>query len=354
MMKRHLTHGLYVILLLFSLSGTVFASVETWNVCGESPVFFNFSANHDYYSRDIPVKYSYEAKVLSAIRQKLVGQKRIQNVPVIFRISSPLFGKLPSPQIVLEKNGCLIENEEDEKSLGMCYIISLDNSYDFPDFLVFMLALQKLTDKDKIIFDDPIVFKTMKSLLNRDISTFQNVSIRLDVIPSPDRRCLAYVVWERGGCTFKVSNADGEIKSLEPLFSYPALKPIWSLDSRYLAYASLKDIKIFDTRSNRTTTVSMDSLEKVIRNELLMVFIPGSNYLIFAFDTNLFSDYDIFVYKPYQPDQPGMFDAGKKIYSHKAAEEKIKEIMDSGKFGTRVNYNKQPSSSMYSKPGRLP
>jgi hypothetical protein len=78
--------------------------------------------------------------------------------------------------------------------------------------------------------------------------------------------------------------------------SYPADRPKWSPDSRYLTVASLKSVGIFDTTNGEWSEINLPGVngENGVPNyQIFTSFDLPSNSLLIARDLNVFSNYEI-------------------------------------------------------------
>lgn len=285
----------FAILLVFIATPTknIPAIVEVWSyVESHSKVFINFSSPYDYYTRDIPFRYIHEADGLNFVRQDLVNQGKIQDLPIL--ISLP-FSSLDPAQVSLEKNGLLRQNEADEKPLGECYKIHVVGKPTYGDLATLVAALQHLKEKKQKI--EILSLEKLKGELSQDLARYQNIVQHFDPIWSPNGRFLLYTVWSDGEVFFELFDAKSKTTlRLEPLNDYMVVRPVWSGNSRYIAYASLNEVKVFDVTKKNTQTVALTSLLEGGRLETLISFDVSKGKLLFAADTNGLTSYHIYSY----------------------------------------------------------
>ncbi|MFA5246211.1 MAG: hypothetical protein WC380_12990, partial [Pedobacter sp.] len=252
--ERLLKTLVYFIVLFFLLQArNLFATVDMWQIIDcKSRIFINFCSNHDDFPRNILFEYRHEIEALDYVRNTLIREKKIEDIPILIilprdfpgwgpRIWIKPLGEERGTQISIENNGLLLR-EEGEKlfsNLGRCYTIyipSQQESYD--KLLILTMALQFLmTEKAKITVPD---ISELKKSLEQDLPGFSNILLHFDPVPSPDGKTVIQTVWRDGTVNFElVSTASKSIRKLEPLKGYMAYLPLWSPDSRYVAYASL-------------------------------------------------------------------------------------------------------------------
>jgi len=254
-------------------------------------VFLNFTCNHDYYARDRVFRYRHSVAALEVVRERLVRQKKIRPLPLVVRIPDPGFSGSPKQtRIALQRRGDLIQGDRITRSLGPCYEITVvgDDSYD--TLLALTVALPRLTPAH------PVLAVPDVSRLGADLSAFRGIEIRHDPIPARDWQYVLYTIWRDGSVRFALEDrTSGALRSLEPLDGYPATRAVRSPDARYFAYASLRQIKLFDRRENRTRTIPL-SPEIPAPNEVLLGFNDSGTRLVFTGDRNLLSEYPVFVH----------------------------------------------------------
>ena len=287
-----------VVLMITILSvKNIFATVISETVVhSNAGVFITFSHNHDYYRRDRLFIYKNEVDALEFVQQKLISQNRIQDIPIIIKLPLPKWLSVAERklQISLESKYSLNEGEG-EIYFGRCYIVELDSEeINHEDLLVLIAMLQKLTPEEPKTRD--IDFKKMKNSWSKELAEFQNV-IQKYPISAPNKQFLFNTIWQDGVVHFELLNvAANTIQELEPLDGYLAVNPLWSKDSRYVAYASLKEIKIFDTNTNTAKTISLSSILEPKNLEIIISFNVSNDSLKFSIDTNALSNYNSYVY----------------------------------------------------------
>jgi hypothetical protein len=295
---------LLVVFLLFALpfqnasatviSGYIFESTS-------SKVFINLFVNHNYYSRDIPFRYTHQVEALEVVHATLSDQGKIQDIPILIFPPSQFFTGPSQHTLISLKANCSINSGDAagdssyDRSLGVCYEMYVEEELNHENLLVLTLELQKLEAQGQQREISNI--DELKQELSADLKEFQSITLDFDPIPSPDGRFHIAIAWKDGQVRFELSNqALSTTQTLEFLEEYMAVQPIWSPDSQYVAYASLDEIKIFDVDKNTTETLSISSLFEGSHVETLISFQISENKLTFAGDTNLLDDYKIYEY----------------------------------------------------------
>lgn len=275
------------------------ATVEIGQIVRSGKVFLNFTYNHNYYAHDRDFRYRHAVAGLDVVRERRLRQGKIRPLPLLVRIPDPrLSNASGQTRIALSKRGELMEGEveggEGRRSIGPCYEITVvgDDSYD--TLLALTVALPRLTSAKPVLAVPDV--SRLRAELSREIAAFRGIEIRQDPAPAPDGRRVLSTIWRDGSVRFAIADRrSGAVRSLEPLDGYPATRAVWSPNARYVAYASLRQIKLFDRRENRTRTIPLTG-DIPKPNEVLLAFKRGGTRLIFAGDVNWFSEYLVFVH----------------------------------------------------------
>jgi len=289
------------------INNFIYASIEYWYIIeNSSKVFINFSASYSYFSHSIPLEYWHNLSGLEYVREHLVSQKKIQDIPILIVIPSLLFGANSKQiKISLEEEGFLLKNEgeshDDKISIGRCYKIYIPGTPSYENLLLLLISTVNLSpEKREILITD---ISQLEKDLSASTINFHNIIQHFDPVWSPDGKSVAYTVWQDGKVHLEViSFLKKSVRKIEPLDGYIACDAVWSQNSRYLAYASLKEIKIFDTFEDKTQTIPVLPLlqsneeEPVCLCEILISFDTSGEEFLFSADKSLFSCYDVYSY----------------------------------------------------------
>jgi hypothetical protein len=194
----------------------------------------------------------HEVEALDVVRQALLRQQRIHDLPILIR--DPWSGPDPS-RISLQRN-CQVSYGEGwgpDIHLGDCYLIELaPNS--FENLLAMTVTLPELTAGVPAV--EVKDFAALRVRRSAEIQGFKSLVLHFDPIWSPNGTRLLYTVWEAGKVhsEFLEPPSPAAIR-LEPLEENLATRPVWSGDSRFIAYASLRTVKVFDTETRTTRTL---------------------------------------------------------------------------------------------------
>lgn len=129
---------------------------------------------------------------------------------------------------------------------------------------------------------------------------FRAIVQHFDPIWSPDGRWLIYLVWKDGRVWFELLDHTSETaRRLEPMSDYVAARPVWSRDSRYVGFASLREVKIIEANTGVTRTIQPAKISQGGRTEISLMF-DRRGCLNVSFDTNALGGWEIFAYLPTQ------------------------------------------------------
>ena len=274
-----------------NVGGYVFKSIS-------SKVLLNFFANYNYFSRDLPFRYIHQIEALDEVRSELVENKKLQDISFLVTMPHP-FSPFPEHTEISLKDECSTDPGDSSgrrhTPIGPCYQIYIIEEPTHSNLLTLTLALQGLTSENSKIEVQDI--QKLKDELSNELASFQNIIQYFDPIWAPNSESVLYTVWQDGKIHFELLEpVTKQAHSLEVLSDYMIIRPIWSPDSQYIAYASINEIKIFDTQTSTHRYISLESLFSGSNNETLLTFNDIAGQLTFAQDTNLFDSYDIYAY----------------------------------------------------------
>jgi hypothetical protein len=187
-------------------------------------------------------------EAIDVVRQDLLQRHRIRDLPILVWSGSG--------SIYLGSGSACELNYGDAAPFGPymenCYGI-VGAGRGFEDLLAMTVALPELSEKTpRLDMQDPTASQSSRSL---EIQRHRKTVLHFDPIWSPNGARLIYTVWESGAVRFEVLELPSRTAiKLEPLGEYMATRPIWSGDSRFIAYASLRTVKVFDTQKRTTWT----------------------------------------------------------------------------------------------------
>ncbi len=293
------THRLLAVAITFAVAlasaGPGLASVLVGEVIesASGKVLMNLFGNHG-----IPLELLFpavhEVEALDVVRLALLRQGKIRDFPILIVRDFSTMGAWPRSNEISFGDGCVAsygETVTPSKHLGRCYLIILDGAVSHEDFVATTVALSGLSPGGRITVKDLAAFRGARSAA---IRRFGNLVLHFDPIWSPDGTRFLYTVWESGRSRFELLEASsGTVIKLEPLDAYMATRPIWSGDSRFVAYASLRSVKVFDTQTQTPRTfrpkappVEMYALMLFEGTQLHFAFFNGNTgYETYAYDT---------------------------------------------------------------------
>lgn len=292
------------LLISFSLTRPDFAAatVEVGDVASSGRTYINYFANHNYLPKDRTLLYAYSVRALEKIRQRLVAEGKLDNIPVIFNIPSDVF-PLDSPNTTIKKTtSCRLgygDTSADPAApeIENCYYIYFVGKPDFRTFLALLVSTAQLSPP-KLSQDIPDL-ESLSVGLGSTLAPYLGTSYYSQPVWSPDSRFTVFGVWQDGVYSGEIYDVQADsYTSLPALDGNVAVEPVWSPDSRYLVFASLSQIQSFDTNTKATQAINISSQTNGKNYDLLISFSPSENLILYAFDTNLLAGYQIYEFHP--------------------------------------------------------
>jgi len=285
------------------------ATVSVWSIVFGDKVHINFCSNHDYYPRSILIESRHTVCALDCVRDVLVSEGKLRDIPIHIILPRDLTGWSPGPgyrwsnyetAVFLEENGVLLENEADEvKKLGPCYAIYIPHREEsYEKLLMLTCALQFLTkDQQKIEYQNTA---DIKEKVASEADRFKEMIIHFDPIWSPDSNSLIYTVWQNGAMHLEFASIpDRSVLKLKPLRGYMTCTPRWSPDSKYIVYTSLKEARIFDTVANVERCVMPFPFRSgEYSMEAVVTFSKKTGNITVVYDTGAFGEWRVVAYYP--------------------------------------------------------
>jgi hypothetical protein len=300
--KSFLRAALCLLLGFLVFGGRAFATVEGWEIIGgPARVAINYSSNHGYYPRNRPYAFRYQCAALEAVRRDLVLQGKLENEPILIRIPDAHFTSNPRrTRLSLETIG-LQRGDTEEILPARRYVIEWNGAarpepttrafYD--DLLLLTLGLQKLNAKNRslTIFD----WSNLRREYSRQAASYRNIVQHFDPVWSPDNRFLVFTHWQNGHADFYVLDvARRVVWKLPSLRSAPSGRPVWSDDGKFLAYADLQTVVIFQTENHQSQTLDSPFNNRYEPQEVMLNFHSQQKLktiLRISGAINAFSDY---------------------------------------------------------------
>ena len=177
--------------------------------------------------------------------------------------------------------------------LGDCYEITVRHtSVAFADALAMTTALPELSAVFRALeIGDLTTFRSARAVR---LKPYEGLVLHFDPVWSPDSARLLYAVWSNGEIRFEVLEASSDVVTrLDALEGYMAVPPVWSGDSRFVAYASPDMVKFYDVQT-RTTRTFRPTPDPAARARTMLEF-EGTR-LYFAFDVNYFGGEEAYLY----------------------------------------------------------
>lgn len=194
---------------------------------------------------DVQFRSVHVVEALDVIRQDLLQRQRIRDLPI--KVTA-------GPSWIYLGSGSVCElNYGDASPYGpqmeSCYGI-VGAGHDFEDLVMMVVTLPDLSSKNPSL--DPTASQSTRSA---EVQRYRKTVLHFDPIWSPNGARVIYAVWDSGTVRFEYLEPPSRTPiKLEPLGQYMATEPVWSGDSRFVAYASLRTVKVFDTQARTTWT----------------------------------------------------------------------------------------------------
>ena len=282
----------------FILGNSVKATVEVGEIKGYGKTYINYFMNHDYIGRDKLYLYEYSVKALERVRKQLVKEGKLKDNWVVWKIPSAVF-ELESEKTVLEKKvTCSLSYGETGgnypvSELNECYSIYYVGYQSYQNLLALLLTLPRLTDQNPKITVDNI--EELSNNFKQQVQIYAGGIYFSNPVWSLDSKFAAFGIWNDGLFSYEVYDVEQEKYFKTDSLKYEiATEPIWFPTGRYFSYASLSEINVFDVTTGKTENVDISNLTDNKNFELLLSYDVDENRILFAFDKNLLSNYDIY------------------------------------------------------------
>lgn len=273
------------VLLIVLASASMAPATNPWAYLARSSsgmLFFNvWSLGYSPLASDQVFWLQHEAEAIDFVRRGLVRQGKIQNLPVL--VSFPRTQK--SSWISLDPD-CTVSEGQSGKLIGRCYVVGYVDPDVTPgrrdgheNLLALTASLAQLSPaKDGIDVDD---LDAVRTTLAAETAPFKGIVHHFDPIWSPDGRDIIYLVWEDGRVWFELFDPSSRaVRQLEPLRGYVAARPVWSPDSRYVAVASLRDVRIVDVRTGKAKAIRPAGMSERFRATIALNFERDGRLLL--------------------------------------------------------------------------
>jgi hypothetical protein len=222
---------------------------------GDYKVFFLYNLEDGIIDDAQALTDHYNAKAINKIRETLAAQKRIMDIPVIYNMLRSGLRISYRPSFEAESEGRAYYTFDD------CYVIDLgQENYDLREYI---FALQRENNNTGELPMEE--FQSMR----KDWQDEFNASIQAPLVfnyPAPDMKKSVSVQWKDDQASFSLVSKKGDpINGLGAPEGVIASEPLWSGNSRYVAYASLLDVKIYDIMTGKEKTTLEASIADQLR-----------------------------------------------------------------------------------------
>jgi len=247
------------VLVVVLASASVAPASNPWTYLARSSSGMAFSQIHvlGTLPNDVRFWFQHEAEAIDFVRRALVRQGKIQDLPIAF---AHVFEPAKPSRVALVPACTASEGQGSGQLIGRCYVVfyrgalSPERRDGHENLLALTVSLSGLSPaRVGIDFNDLDAVRTARAA---EIASFSGIVQHFDPIWSPNGTWLLYTVWDSGQIRLELLEASsGTVTKLEPLETYMATRPIWSDDSRFIAYASLRTVKVFDTHTRATRAI---------------------------------------------------------------------------------------------------
>jgi len=261
------------VLLIVLASAPVAPASNPWTYLARSSSGMTFFQVHVLYTLSDGLRFwfQHEAEAIDFVRRALVRQGKIQDLPVAVAV---VFEAAKPSRVALVPGCTAWEGQGGGQLVGRCYVVlyrgalSPEGRDGHENLLALTVSLPGLSPaRVGIDFSDLNAVKTARAA---EIASFSGIVQHFDPIWSPDGTRLLYTVWDSGRIRLELLDpSSGNVTRLEPLEGQMTVRPIWSDDSRFVAYASLQTVKVFDTQTRTTRTLRRQTSSSEMRTAIL-------------------------------------------------------------------------------------
>lgn len=277
------------------------ATVMVGDVESHGKTYINYFMNHNYIKRDKPYLYEFSAKSLEGVRRELVINQKLQDIMVLLEIPSPIFNQDLNESKIQIKSDCQIGYGDTVGTgaarLSKCYHIYFVGEPSYDKFLTLLLALQNVKEEG-----EPIAIESIENYAKTNkiyLTDYPGRQYYTDPVWSSDSRLVSFGVWIDGTVYFEVYDTlSSQFFVTDPLDGMIATEPVWSADGNYLFFSSLSEVGWFDTNTKITKKIELDEMTEGNNYEVLLSFEPVEIKLLFAFDKNLLTGYEVYELDP--------------------------------------------------------
>ncbi len=289
---------LILFFIIFSLTfGLVLpgqATVYGSTVFQSGLVYLNYFSG--YTSTEAFARLNNNVAVLDYAREKLVKTEQLADKRILID-STIAYGNDIDPINLRLKDNCILTKGDaggEPVNIGNCYKIDTF-SQSLTDLLAMILALQELDNNQTELTVDRNEILTK---YQAEIQQFLQYQGYFNPVWSADSNYVAVIKFKNQQPQIELHDLqNNQIKQLENVQGYLLTEPIWSPQNNYLIYASLQEIKIYNTQKEIIKTINLDDYFPKKSNELLLTFDRlNLDYLKFSADQDLYMTYPVYHY----------------------------------------------------------
>ncbi len=196
---------------------------------------------------DWVLQQKHEAEALDAVRSTLVRTAKVQALPILV-----VGAESSSPDRIeaFIDVTCEVQDtgSDSPTPIGRCYTIRLGAPWTHENLLMSIVALSSLSTTNRRIH--AVDLEAFRAALSKTMLQFKGLVQHFDPIWSPNGRWLLYTVWEDSQVGFTLLDPSPRaVRRLPPLQGDMVTRPLWSPDSRFVAYASRAELVVYDTQT---------------------------------------------------------------------------------------------------------
>nr|MBD3359344.1 hypothetical protein [Candidatus Buchananbacteria bacterium] len=283
-----------IFVLMFGIVLPSQATVYGSDIFQSGSVYLNYFSG--YTSTEAFARLNNNVAVLDYAREKLVKTDQLTDKKILID-STIAYGNDINIINLRLKDNCILSNGDEggePVNIGSCYKIDTF-SQDLTDLLAMVLALQELdTNQTELTVDRNEILTKYQP----EIEQFLQYQGYFNPVWSADSNYVAVIKFKNQQPQVELHDLqNNKVRQLENVAGYLITEPIWSPQNNYLIYASLQEIKIYNTQKSITKTIDLDDYFSQNRNELLLTFDRLSlDYLKFSADQDLYVNYPVYQY----------------------------------------------------------
>lgn len=281
-----------------------FATIMVWH---EVPAFDNklrilYASNHGYVEQYRQMLFFQWQKSFKAARNRLVAEGKIEDLPILITIPSPVFEIDPDVTEISLLNSCETptgDSGQTPDQLGRCYLIEYVGNDNYKNFLTAIVATAYVEEEVPVLIEN---LESFESFIDVELPNFSSPINYYNPVWSPDSSFVVFNKSADGDQSFVLKTNDnkniGEFK-LDKGYSDGIV--VWSADSRYFFVSSLRSVGLYDIANSVWTELELPATDPDGQHsnwELAMMYDAGTEKLMLSRDLGFFADYELLSLNP--------------------------------------------------------